>query len=128
MISILSAAKVSVTSPATEKLSACAFGPSALLPRSGSVDGGRYRRDPQRRSHPAAGDPPELRGREWTLDELESVYDDRWNFGEKATITVLKPGGLPAGWHRLKVAERLRISYLPFVPVTTFETELELTA
>ncbi|HBT1428199.1 TPA: hypothetical protein MA329_005620, partial [Klebsiella pneumoniae] len=69
-----------------------------------------------------------LRGREWTLDELESVYDDRWNFGEKAIITVLKPGGLPAGWHRLKVAERLRISYLPFVPVTTFETELELTA
>lgn len=53
-----------------------------------------------------------LRGREWTLDELESVYDDRWNFGEKAIITVLKPGGLPAGWHRLKVAERLRISYL----------------
>ena len=30
-----------------------------------------------------------LRGREWTLDELESVYDDRWNFGEKAIITVL---------------------------------------
>ncbi|WP_257967280.1 C-glycoside deglycosidase beta subunit domain-containing protein [Klebsiella pneumoniae] len=48
------------------------------------------------------------------------------NYGEKATITVLKPGGLPAGWHRLKVAERLRISYLPFVPVTIFFFDVEL--
>ena len=128
LISILSAAKVSATSPATGKLSACAFGPSALLPRSGSVDGGRYRRDLNGEAIPRQAIRLTLRGREWTLDELESVYDDRWNFGEKATITVLKPGGLPAGWHRLKVAERLRISYLPFVPVTTFETELELTA
>ena len=69
-----------------------------------------------------------LRGREWSLDELETVYDDRWNFGEKATIILLKPGGLPVGKHRLKLAEKLRISYLPFVPVTSHETELELEA
>ncbi|MDU6923787.1 DUF6379 domain-containing protein [Franconibacter helveticus] len=69
-----------------------------------------------------------LRGREWTLDELETVYDDRWNFGEKATITVLKPGGLASGKHSLELAERLRISYLPFVPVTRFATEVELPA
>ena len=69
-----------------------------------------------------------LRGREWTLDEMETVYDDRWNFGEKATIILLKPGGLAAGKHRLRLAERLRISYLPFVPVTSHETDLELEA
>ncbi len=34
------------------------FGSSALLPWPGAVDGGRYRRDPQRRSYPTAGDPP----------------------------------------------------------------------
>lgn len=69
-----------------------------------------------------------LRGRQWTLDELETVYDDRWNFGEKATITVLMPGGLEKGQHRLELAERLRISYLPFVPVTRHATDLELSA
>lgn len=67
-----------------------------------------------------------LRGRSWTLDELETVDDDRWDFGEKARITVAKPGGLTPDKHRLKLAERLRISYLPFVPVTAYETELEL--
>lgn len=69
-----------------------------------------------------------VRGRSWTLDELETCYDDRWNFGEKATIFVARPGGLAAGRHQLKLAERLRISYLPFVPTTTFETDLELAA
>lgn len=69
-----------------------------------------------------------LRDREWTLDELETVYDDRWNFGEKATITVLKPGGLGQGKHRIELAEQLRISYLPFVPITRFAVELELNA
>lgn len=67
-----------------------------------------------------------LRGHEWTLDELETVYDDRWNFGEKATITVLFAGGLKKGQHHLELAERLRISYLPFVPVTRYAIQLEL--
>ena len=67
-----------------------------------------------------------VRGRTWSLDEMESVYDDRWNFGEKATITVLKPGGLKPGRHRIELAERLRISYLPFVPTTKDTKELEL--
>lgn len=69
-----------------------------------------------------------LRGRSWSLDELETVYDDRWNFGEKAVITVLRPGGLTPGRHRLKLAERLRISYLPFVPTTACETEIDIAA
>ena len=69
-----------------------------------------------------------VRGRSWTLDELETCYDDRWNFGERATIFVKRAGGLTAGRHQLKLSERLRISYLPFVPTTTFETELDLAA
>ena len=69
-----------------------------------------------------------VRGRSWTLDALETCHDDRWNFGEKARITVMRAGGLSSGRHKLKLAERLRISYLPFVPTTSFETELDLAA
>lgn len=60
----------------------------------------------------------ELRGRSWSLDEMETCYDEKWNFGEKARVIVQRPGGLKAGEHRIELAERLRVSYLPFVPTT----------
>lgn len=69
-----------------------------------------------------------LRGRSWTLDEMENEYGDRWNFGEKARVIALKPGGLSPGKHRIELAERLRISYLPFVPTTKTVKELVLAA
>jgi len=69
-----------------------------------------------------------LRGRTWALADMESEYGDRWNFGEKARVTALKPGGLAPGRHRVEIAERLRISYLPFVPTTRCTKELELAA
>lgn len=60
-----------------------------------------------------------VRGNSWTLDEMETEYGDRWNFGEKARILVEKPGGLSNGDHEVKVGIRMRVSYLPFVPTTT---------
>jgi hypothetical protein len=69
-----------------------------------------------------------LRGRSWTLDELETVYDDRWNFGEKARVIVAHPGGLTPGVHKVGIAVRMRVSYLPFVPTTKTERELDLAA
>jgi hypothetical protein len=69
-----------------------------------------------------------VRGKTYTLDEMETVYDDRWNFGEKATITALKPGGLAPGKHTLEMAVRNRVSYLPFVPTTKCVKELALAA
>ncbi|WP_300117391.1 DUF6379 domain-containing protein [Sphingobium sp.] len=69
-----------------------------------------------------------VRGRSWTLDELETVYDDRWNFGEKATVTVLRAGGLTPGAHKVEIAVRMRVSYLPFVPTTKTEREMQLAA
>lgn len=69
-----------------------------------------------------------VRGRTWTLDEMETEYGDRWNFGEKARLVALKPGGLAPGAHRIELVERLRISYLPFTPSTKDVKELELTA
>jgi len=59
-----------------------------------------------------------LRGRTWTLDEMETEYGDRWNFGEKALVGVRRAGGLAPGEHRIELAETMRISYLPFVPTT----------
>jgi hypothetical protein len=49
-----------------------------------------------------------------TMDDMETAYDRRWEFGAKATISVVRPGGLPAGEHKLDLREKLRISYLPF--------------
>jgi len=68
-----------------------------------------------------------VRGRTWTLDEMETEYGDRWNFGEKARLVASKPGGLEPGVHRIELVERLRISYLPFTPSTKDVKELELT-
>jgi hypothetical protein len=67
-------------------------------------------------------------GRSWSLDELETEYVERWNFGEKVRIVVMKDGGLRPGRHRLMLAERVRVSYLPFVPTSRDSKELELAA
>jgi len=69
-----------------------------------------------------------VRGKTYTLDEMETVYDDRWNFAEKAKITVLRAGGLIPGNHRIEFAVRMRVSYLPFVPTTKDTKELALAA
>ncbi len=69
-----------------------------------------------------------VRGRTWTLDEMEQAYDDRWNFGEKARLTIRRTGGLAAGSHKVELSERLRISYLPFVPTTRCSKDMVLTA
>ena len=68
-----------------------------------------------------------VRGKTYTLDEMETVYDDRWNFGEKAKIIALN-GGLTPGKHKIGFATRLRISYLPMVPTTRDSKELLLAA
>ena len=60
-----------------------------------------------------------VRGRTYTLDELETEYVERWEFGEVAQVSVLQPGGLPPGEHQVTAAVQLRISYLPWSPVTS---------
>jgi hypothetical protein len=67
-----------------------------------------------------------VRGRSWSLDEMETEYGDRWNFGEKARSLVEKPGGVAAGNHEIEVGIRYRVSYLPFVPTTTDKKVLSL--
>ena len=60
-----------------------------------------------------------VRGKTWSLDELETVYEERWEFGEVAHISVLQPGGLAPGAHKVTASVQLRISYLPWSPVTS---------
>ena len=45
---------------------------------------------------------------------MEIEYEARWEFGEVATVTVLKEGGLAPGEHRLELVEDLRVAYMPF--------------
>ena len=69
-----------------------------------------------------------VRGKTYTLDQMETVYDDKWNFGEKAKIIALKAGGLAPGKHQIGFAVRKRISYLPFVPTTKDSKEMAMAA
>ena len=69
-----------------------------------------------------------FRGLTWTLDEMETEYSNRWNFGEKAKVTALLPGGLAVGPHEIELSERLRISYLPFIPTTKAKKTVQLQA
>jgi hypothetical protein len=55
-----------------------------------------------------------LHGNTYSLDEMEKEFEDRWEFGEPGTVTVLKPGGLKPGGHKVAMADTLRISYLPW--------------
>lgn len=67
-----------------------------------------------------------LRGHVWSLDEMETLTAERWEFGEIAELTVLLPGGLEPGSHQLEVSEHLRISYLPWPSVTHCTKTLNL--
>lgn len=54
-----------------------------------------------------------LRGNTYTLDQLRTSTDLRWQLDELVTVTVPKPGGLSAGVHQLAIALYLRRPYLP---------------
>lgn len=74
-----------------------------------SIDGQDVQRDDVRFA---------VRGNTWTLDEMETEYGDRWNFGEKAKVIVVTREPLASGSHEVSVAITMRVSYLPFVPTT----------
>jgi hypothetical protein len=57
---------------------------------------------------------------------MEREYEDRWEFGEEGIVTVLKPGGLKKGLHKIEMEDTLRISYLPFLLIGADNKVLEL--
>ncbi len=57
-----------------------------------------------------------VNGATFTLDEMRTVIDPdyRWEFGEYATVSVMKEGGLTQGRHSLKGMQIIAPSYMPF--------------
>ena len=54
-----------------------------------------------------------LHGKDYRLDALGDVLDDRWGFGESVTLFVEQPGGLSdESEHEIQLVQSLRISYL----------------
>src|ERR1035437_3766466 len=58
-----------------------------------------------------------VRGRTFSWEQMETEYDERWEMGEGAQLTVPLSGGLAAGQHEVAVAEYLRVSYVPTITV-----------
>ena len=56
-----------------------------------------------------------LRGRTYTYQQMETEYEEHWEMGEVAQLTVPLPGGLSAGTHEVAVVEYLRVSYVPVI-------------
>lgn len=54
-----------------------------------------------------------VHGNTYRLTDLPGIFDDRWEMGEVATVSVENAGGLTGGEHAVSVRERLRISYMP---------------
>ncbi len=58
-----------------------------------------------------------VNGETFTLEECRTVIDPeyRWEFGEYATVTVKKEGGLAKGNHTIEGIQKIAPSYMPFV-------------
>ncbi len=53
------------------------------------------------------------RNRTYTFAELARATSDRWFFGDPATLTISKPGGLKPGMHTVQLGLFIRNSYVP---------------
>jgi hypothetical protein len=67
-----------------------------------------------------------LEGDTFTLDEMETVITYRWKFGQYATVTVLKKGGLSKGKHHIKATQTIAPSYMPMILVKSGEYDFEI--
>ncbi len=67
-------------------------------------------------------------GEKFTLEECRTVIDPeyRWEFGEYATVTVKKEGGLSKGRHTIEGMQRIAPSYMPFEIEAPCNTEFEI--
>ncbi len=57
-----------------------------------------------------------VNGETFTLEEMRTVVDSdyRWEFGEYATVSVVKEGGLSNGSHHIHARQVIAPSYMPF--------------
>lgn len=57
----------------------------------------------------------------FSLDEMETCAYYRWEYGDKATIFVKRPGGLSKGSHDVTFTLVIRVAYIP-VPIGATKT------
>jgi Domain of unknown function (DUF6379) len=62
-----------------------------------------------------------VHGNAYTLKQMETEANDRWEMGEVGYVSVKKDGGLSKGEHQLNLMLNLRISYLPFPAIRVSE-------
>lgn len=57
-----------------------------------------------------------VNGETFTLEEMRTVVDSdyRWEFGDYATVSVIKEGGLAKGNHHIHARQIIAPSYMPF--------------
>lgn len=69
-----------------------------------------------------------VNGQPFTLEECRTVVDPeyRWEFGEYATVTVKKEGGLANGKHYMEAVQKIAPSYMPFVIEAPCNIEFEI--
>ncbi|MBQ1682078.1 MULTISPECIES: C-glycoside deglycosidase beta subunit domain-containing protein [Agathobacter] len=69
-----------------------------------------------------------VNGETFTLDQMSTVIDPdyRWEFGEYATVTVLRDGGLAKGKHHINALQHIEPSYMPFPIDAVCETDFEI--
>ena len=65
-------------------------------------------------------------GKTYTLDEMETVVDNRWEIRQVATVTCLRKGGLAPGVHEVTAEEHIRASYIPVAAVASLTRQLTL--
>lgn len=66
------------------------------------------------------------RGDVFTLVEMETVVDHRWEFGRWGTVQVLLDPAPAPGPHRLGGTQTIRPSYMPHMIVVHADTEFTL--
>lgn len=67
-----------------------------------------------------------IHGNTYTLQQMETAVDDRWNMGEVAYIVVSRQGGLPKGEHKIRLLLNMRIAYLPFPSIRNSEKTISI--
>jgi Domain of unknown function (DUF6379) len=67
-----------------------------------------------------------VHGNTYSLAQMETEPEDRWEMGEVAYITIPKEGGLTKGEHKINLMLNLRISYMPFPSIRLSEKTITL--
>lgn len=69
-----------------------------------------------------------VNGETFTLEECRTVVSSRyrWEFGEYATVTVKKEGGLASGNHHISVLQHIAPSYMPFPLKNIVKADFEI--